>query len=657
MKAALVLLVVSGVAVAAPSLAVDVSADRHPISDDIYGMNFADPALAAELRLPVNRWGGNATSRYNWQVNVGNAGSDYYFIIQDLSSSTTPGAAADGFVDQDRLTGTKTLLTIPVIPYITRGRPPAVPAACNYSLPPFSTGQFVSRYGESPTISYGGSTCGNGWGGSALLPLSSTQRDALHIANTPQVAKDWITHLVARYGTASAGGVGLYMLDNEPSLWESTHGDIYLRGALSYAALRDLSVPYARAVKDADPGALVLGPADWGYLAYFDSPSAFDGNGGGAAANGNTFFGVWYLQQMKAYQDANGIRILDYFDEHYYPQVPNGQPQVALQNDDGNAATRNRRLQSVRSLWDPTYSDDSWIADLGPAYPKQIRLIRLFREWVAANYPGTRVSISEYNFGALDSINGALAQADVLGVFGREQLDLATIWAPPGVSQPGAYAFRIYRNYDGAGARFGDVSVQATSSDQTQLGIYAAQRSADSAVTVVVINKTGGDLSSPLGLASLSTSSAQRFQYGPGSLGTVQALADVPISGGVLSATYPGNSITLWVLSTSGMPLPDAGTPDAGGGGGGGGGGGDAGSGAGGVGNGSGGVIGSCSTGTGGPALAGLALVLLGVLVRRRSRVSRPIAPGGPFWARPLGAPGRSFGPGGHPACPPPRNC
>ena len=42
-----------------PTLSVDVKADRHPISPDIYGMNHygLDPALAKELRIPLERWG------------------------------------------------------------------------------------------------------------------------------------------------------------------------------------------------------------------------------------------------------------------------------------------------------------------------------------------------------------------------------------------------------------------------------------------------------------------------------------------------------------------------------------------------------------------------------------------------------------------------
>ena len=96
-----------------PALNINVQADRHPISPYIYGMNFADEDLAADLDLPVRRWGGNSTSRYNWQLNVHNTGSDWYFEnIPDDSSGPLPGGSSTNqFVDQDRRTGTKTILT------------------------------------------------------------------------------------------------------------------------------------------------------------------------------------------------------------------------------------------------------------------------------------------------------------------------------------------------------------------------------------------------------------------------------------------------------------------------------------------------------------------------------------------------------------------
>jgi hypothetical protein len=228
---------------------------------------------------------------------------------------------------------------------------------------------------------------------------------------------------------------------------------------------------------------------------------------------------------------------------HYYPQADG----VAL-SPAGDPATQALRLRSTRSLWDPTYVDDSWIKGAGPD-GGIVRLIPRMRDWVAANYPGTRLAIGEYNWGALDDINGALAQADVLGIFGREGVDLATLWGPPKSADPGAFAFRIYRNYDGADSQFGDLSVSAVSSDQDQVAVYAAQRSADGALTLVVINKTGRLQDAQVTVAGYSPASkAPIYRYSPASLNAIVKEPDQDVSAGVFNIKLPAESITLFEL-------------------------------------------------------------------------------------------------------------
>src|SRR5918997_7156935 len=88
-----------------PALNVDATAAQHTISPYIYGMNFADEALARDLRLGVNRWGGNATTRYNWQNDTSNRASDWYFEnIPNTNSDPTRlphGSSSDRFVEEN----------------------------------------------------------------------------------------------------------------------------------------------------------------------------------------------------------------------------------------------------------------------------------------------------------------------------------------------------------------------------------------------------------------------------------------------------------------------------------------------------------------------------------------------------------------------------
>ena len=183
----------------------------------------------------------------------------------------------------------------------------------------------------------------------------------------------------------------------------------------------------------------------------------------------------------------------------------------------------------------------------------------MMQGWVADNYPGTKIATSEYNWGGLEHINGALAQADLLGIFGQYGLDLATLWGPPNSTQlPGLIAFEIYRNYDGSNSKFGDIALASTSAAQGQISVYGALRSSDHAVTVVVINKTYGPLTSTLSLTNLNaTGNAKVFEYSNANLAAIVTQPDqavAPPSTGsatsTISATFPAASITLFVIPT-----------------------------------------------------------------------------------------------------------
>jgi hypothetical protein len=512
-----------------PTLAIDASAGRHAISPYIYGMNFGDPALAADIRLPINRWGGNGTTRYNWQNDTPNHASDWFFEnIPDDNSNPgmlPNGSSADRFVEQNLALGTQTIMTVPLIGWTPKARS----RACGFS---------VTKYGPQQQTDPWAPDCGNGIRPDGTLITGNDPQDT-SIGIGPSFVQGWIAHLVGRYGTAAAGGVRFYNLDNEPMLWNSTHRDVHPT-PVSYDEMRDRTYQYAAAIKATDSASQTLGPVEWGWTGYLYS--AADAVGGGdwwnrrpdRMAHGDMPFIEWYLQQMQAYDQAHGLRILDYLDLHCYPQSG-----VALR-DAGDAAMQAKRLRSTRSLWDPTYVDESWIAE-------PVRMVPRMRDWVASRYPGTKLAITEYNWGGLEHINGALAQADVLGIFGREALDLATLWDPPGSSEPGAFAFRMYRNYDGAGHGFGTTSVTASSNDQDRVAVYASLRD-DGALTVMLINKTSDALTTPLAIQHFTPAShAQVYRYSPSDLGHILRDADLALAGTV-TIGIPASSIALLVI-------------------------------------------------------------------------------------------------------------
>ncbi|GCE11163.1 Ig-like domain-containing protein [Tengunoibacter tsumagoiensis] len=252
----------------------------------------------------------------------------------------------------------------------------------------------------------------------------------------------------------------------------------------------------------------------------------------------------YYLQQMQAYQQSHGTRLLDYLDVHAYGAQSNS-------NDDPSSNAS--RLDSTRALWDPTYNGSTAIGQyFNP--PQQIGLIPALKAWTNKYYPGTKTSISEYSYGD-ETNNGALTQADVLGIYGREGLDMAEYWGNINPTDPIASAFRAYLNFDGHGAQYGDTSVHGTSADQGKLSIYSAQRSRDNALTLQVINKTGGDLTSTLALSHFAAdSTAHVYSYSSSNLAGIVQQPDLAMIASGFTATYPANSITTIVIPQQGSP-------------------------------------------------------------------------------------------------------
>jgi hypothetical protein len=246
-------------------------------------------------------------------------------------------------------------------------------------------------------------------------------------------------------------------------------------------------------------------------------------------------YGPWLLNQMRQYELTNGTRLLDVFTLHIYPQGANEA------NSDVSTNTQVARNRSTRALWDPTYVDQSWINNI-------IKLIPRMRDWVTNYYPGTKIGITEYNWGAEDHINGATAQADILGIFGREGLDIGTRWTTPGPTAPAFKAMKMYRNYDGNKATFGDTSVFAGGPNPDKVSTFAARRSSDGALTIMAINKQlGTNATTTFTLSNfLPGGTAQVWQLTAAN--TITHLSDIAFTGGTFSNTLPAQSITLFVV-------------------------------------------------------------------------------------------------------------
>lgn len=598
---------------ASPALSVDVntpntpSENPHAINPYVYGLNgyTLDTASAKIANPGLIRWGGDDISRYNYVTNTTNTASDYFFENFQGAGSMIPNpngsTSFSQFIQANQSVGAATLGTVPVLGWVANG----TQYACSFTQSQFpSQQQFENGCGNGVLSSGANLNGSSGTSANQIALITSQSEPAPSITMAPAPgsvttawadstwAGAWVTSLVnnASFGSGGSGkGVTMWDLDNEPTWWDAVHRDVH-PNPFTYDEVTNGGIGTALAIKTADPSALVSGPViDW-WWAYFYSKKdleAGEASSTGAcpgqnwndpidrSAHGGVPLIEYYLQQFQKYSQSYGIRLLDYLDIHGY-FAPNYNGNSVAFTTAGDTQEQTARMNGTRVFWDPTYTDPNYpspnysgapstSSNCSPA-PLAPQLVPMLKTWVANDYPGTKTGIDEYNFGGLESINGAVVQADILGIFGRQGLDMSALWPAEAYSQqmPGNYAFAMYRNYDGKDSAFGDTYLYATSSGsggdgEGQLAVYAAQRSSDNAITVIVINKTYGALSSTVSLENFTATSgatAAVYQYSNSNLNAIVQQSPVsvtPPSGGatastIASYTFPAQSITLFVI-------------------------------------------------------------------------------------------------------------
>jgi hypothetical protein len=542
------------------TVSVDAAANQRPIDPRIYGVNsFAGVPGLQDLNFTFSRLGGSPSTRYNWQANADNRADDFFFESLPYGSSAASGEA-DAFVSQTKAAGGEPMITVPIIGWLAKLGPGRQPL-CSFS---------VVKYGPQECTAPNLPDCGNGrlptgcpCGDCPSQPLVGNDPNDASVLQDSVYQQGFVEHMVNTFGPASGGGVRYYGLDQEYGIWHVSHRDVHPEGA-PMDEVRDRMIDYGSRVRATDPGAVILGPEEWNFEGYFHSgfdikrisAGQCDGfNCPDRVAHGGVDYLPYVLDQLRQYEVATGERVLDVFTVHYYPQ--GGEfVDTAGNFDDVTPPMQLRRNRSTRSLWDPNYVDETYLNTV-------IRLVPRLKDWVAQSYPGLQVGINEYSWGATQHINGATAQADVLGILGREGADVAARWVMPPASTPTYKAMKMYRNYDGNRSTFGDVSVAASVPDPDRLAAFAARRTADGKLTVMAVNKVlTGNTPVTFSLAGFTPGgAAEAWQLTAANV--IQRLADVPVTGGALSTTLPPQSITLFVVPPGAVPTPTLSIADA----------------------------------------------------------------------------------------------
>ncbi len=432
------------------------------ISPDIYGLAAPSASTVTKWKVPLIRWGGNTSERYNWQLgNAWNTGKDWYFENVAVGPN-----AWQNFLERAERAGTRVFFNLPLIGFVAKDT-----ISHSYS---------IKRYGPQQGQDPYRPDAGNGIRPDGAPVVGNDRADSAIVAN-PEFIVAWVQEMKKQFPKLFSERRIVFALGNEPMLWHLTHRDIHPE-PVSYDEYLSRFVNMAKAIKKAVPEAEIAGPELWGWPAYFQSAKDIETKGNDdRRRHGGEDFLPWFMRQMRTQESIGGVRLLDYVTVHFYPQAQNVfSPAVDL------SATR-LRLETIRSLWDPNYPDPSWIN-------AKVNLIPRLKRWVAETYPGTKIGLTEYNWGGEEDISGALALADILGILGREGVDLASYWSTPADGSFAAAAYALYRNADGAGAGFGSALMLTHwegSSPPENVSVFASLDYSTGVASVIAVNKSG----------------------------------------------------------------------------------------------------------------------------------------------------------------------
>ena len=329
---------------------VRLDGPSYPIRDEVYGVCDLPKDKLTAYGIPINRWGGNRSSRFNWKANADSAGKDWFF----KNGGTKADPADNGWIKfaRDRQAiGATGYITIPTLGWVARDH-----TSYAYS---------VKKYGPQQATEPNHDDVGNGVRKDGRLIRDNDPTD-----NSILVDPAFMAEGVALVARLAGRGVKYWVLDNEPMLWHETHRDVR-KQPLGYDELWDRTVKYAEAVRAADPDAKIAGFCSWGWTDLFYS-AADEGVTTTRPTDFNAHAGVplaeWFIRKCGEYKKANGKPLVDVFDFHWYPQaeIAGRGPYLGTGLD---LKFNQLRLRTTRDLWDPTYENESWIKNTGDRKP------------------------------------------------------------------------------------------------------------------------------------------------------------------------------------------------------------------------------------------------------------------------------------------------
>jgi fibronectin type 3 domain-containing protein len=464
-----------------------------PISPWIYGINFYGGVPNAP-HVTIDRAGGNRWTAYNWENNFSNAGSDWgpysndNFLCNGSCNQSIPGEGVRTLIAGDHSAGIASLITLQLQGLVSADGNGNV----SVTNPPDMT-RFKTVVDKKSTVD------------STPFTITPPTTDAYVYMDEFLWALDQKFSGQNIFSISPTTQLTFVSLDNEPELWNSTHLEVQGPTRVTSDAYITKTINLAKALKDQYPDLVIFGPVHYGFAGIYSWQGELN-----PTPTGTNWFPDKYLQAIATASNAYGKPLVDVYDFHWYPEVYNavGTRITSMSGTTLSDSDVQQIVQAPRDLWDPTWHDPNnsnpWVYQTLGNTP--IQIIPRLQAKIDAEFSIMKgLAITEYEGGGWNHIAGTIAQADMLGIFGTQGLFAASMWPPSGTYDYALAGFRVFRGFDGANANFGDLSVQATSSDVSKVAVYAStDTAAPGRVVFVAINRTKSSLVTAINGISLS---------------------------------------------------------------------------------------------------------------------------------------------------------
>ncbi len=440
------------------TIAIDPTKAVKTISPNIYGRNnslSSTPLSAAELiKLQdagvkfLREGGGNNSTKYNWKKHL-SSHPDWYNNVYSHDWDADVSYFNNNFPPD--VTGMWSFQLIGKAANNTSN---------NFNDWGYNSSQWWSGVQQNLA---GGGTVNAGGGSNATVNGNPN----LYLQNwtadsTTDILPYWFNTLGIPQSRAT-----YWNMDNEPEIWHGTHDDI-VNSSLAAETFMQNYFAVAKKARAKFPAIKLVGPVTANEWQWFNWMNTITGS------DGNTYPWLkFFIKRCAEEQQASGVRLLDVLDIHFYPNESANTDVVQLHRvffDRNYVYPGANGVKTVNGGWDNSQTKEYIFG----------RINDWLTQYFGANH-GIKLGLTEIDVNNNTPSVVATWYASTLGEFMKNEVELFSPWTWKTGMWETLHLFSRYNQ---------TLSVQGTSTDETNVSAYPSVNADKNIMTVVLVNRS-----------------------------------------------------------------------------------------------------------------------------------------------------------------------